>query len=74
MEKFPEAVTVLARVGYLEEDVFCSDGELTQTMTKTRFCKFLLFFCYIGTNEVGGFVVASESEENCKKKLKSEWP
>ena len=66
MEKIPEAVTSLARVGYLEEDGLRSDGELTQTMMKTPFCKFLLFFGYIGTNEVDGFVVASE--ENCKKK------
>ena len=66
VEKILEAVMALARVGYLEEDAFCSDGELTQTRSKTQFCKFLSFFCYKGTYEVDGFVVASE--EKCKKK------
>ena len=60
VENFPEAAMALARVGYLEEDAFFSDGELTQTMLKAWFCKFLLFFCYKGTYEVDGSIMASE--------------
>ena len=62
VENFLEAVSLaaLAKVGYLKENAFCFYGELTQTTSKTRFCKFLSFFCYKDTYAVEEFFVASE--------------
>ena len=65
-----KTVAALARAGYdySKGDALRSDGESTQTLSKTRFGMFWLFHWYKRRSEADGFVVASE--KNCKKRYK----